>query len=129
MKRRITVACLLIALGATVVLLARRGSSVARPLPARDASLMVLGFTNLPKGSFAILSISNNTSAHIACVPEALEESSAGPWTRTPLTGRASRAVREWIGVREELKSGQAASFLVPPPTDSRPWRIVFMGQ
>src|SRR5689334_6758035 len=74
MKRLIAGACLLIALVATVVLLARRGSSVARPLTAHDASLLVVGLTNFPKGSFAIFCLSNNTVAHIACVPEAFEE-------------------------------------------------------
>ena len=37
--------------------------------------------------------------------------------------------MREWIGVPEELKPGQAISFLVPPPTNSQTWRLVFMCQ
>jgi hypothetical protein len=90
---------------------------------------MLLGVTNLPSGSFAIFCLSNSTGTHIACVPEAFEQPGAGVWVRTPLTGRASRAVRDWIGVPEELKPGEAVTFMVPPPTTSGAWKLVFMCQ
>lgn len=121
--------CVLVALAAAVVLVATRGSTVARPLPARDASLLLLGLTNFPRGSFAIFCLSNSTRMHIACISAAFAEASAGAWTSTPLTGRASRAVRDWLGVPEELKPSQAVSFLVPVPTNSGAWRLVFMCQ
>ena len=129
MKRVISVACLVLALGVIIALLAKRDSTTARLSPARDASLLFLGVTNLLTGSFAMFCLSNCTRAHIACVPEALELVSAGAWVRTPLTGRASHAVRDWIGVQEELRPGEAFTFLVPPPTTSGAWRLVFMCQ
>ena len=107
----------------------KRGSVVARTSWSRKASLLLLGVTNLPAGNFAVFCLSNSTGTHIACVPEAFEQASAGAWVRTPLTGRASRAVRDWIGVPEELKPGQAVSFMVPPPTTKGAWRLVFMCQ
>jgi hypothetical protein len=120
---------LVIALGVSILLLARRGSAVARQLPTRDASLILLGVTNPPTGGFAVFCLSNSTRAHIVCVPEALEQLTGAAWVRTPLSGRASRRVRDWIGVREELKPAEAFTFLVPPPTAVGPWRLVFMCQ
>ena len=129
MKRLIVVACLVLALGVSILLLARRGSAVARQSPARDASLILLGVTNPLTGSLAIFCLSNSTTAHIVCVPEAFEQLDGAAWVRTPLSGRASYRVRGWIGVREELKPGEAFTFLVPPPTAVGTWRLVFMCQ
>jgi hypothetical protein len=129
MKRLIIIACLVLALGVSIMLLARRGGAATRSSPAQDASLLVLGVTNLPAGSFTMFCLSNGTRAHIVCVPEAFEQAGAGAWVRTPLTGQASRAVRDWIGVQEELGPGVTFTFLVPPPTTSGAWRLVFMCQ
>ena len=96
---------------------------------ARDASLLLLGNTNLSGHSFAILRLTNGSRAHIACMPEAFEQASAGAWVRTPLVNGANRALRGWIGVREELKPSEAFTFLVPPPTTNSVWRFVFMCQ
>ncbi len=128
MKRLIILACIVVALGVSVVLLARRGSVAARPVPARDASLLLLGVTNLPTGSSAVFLLRNSTGTHIACVPEAIEQRIAGAWVRVPLTGKAS-AVRDWIGLQEELKPGEAFTLLVPPPINGTSWRLVFMCQ
>jgi hypothetical protein len=73
--------------------------------------------------------LTNGTRAHIVCVPEAIEQVSAGAWVRTPLTGGARRPGRDWIGVQEELRAGEAFTFLVPPPTTGAPWRLVFVCQ
>ena len=62
-------------------------------------------------------------------MPEAFEQPRASAWVRTPLTGRASRTVRDWIGVPEELKPGQSATFMAPPPTTNGTWRLVFLCQ
>jgi len=64
-------------------------------------------------------------------VPEAIEQGGAEAWARTrltPMTGKAS-AVRDWIGLQEELRPGEAFIFLVPPPTTIGAWRMVFMCQ
>jgi hypothetical protein len=129
MKKFIIVAGLLLALGVGIILLARRGGTVARSSPVQDASLLLLGGTNLPTGSFTIFCLTNGTMAHIVCVPEAIEQVSAGAWVRSPLTGKARRAVRNWIGVQEELRPGGAFTFLVPPPTNAATWKLVFMCQ
>lgn len=125
MKRLILIACLVFALVGSIV---KWGSVTARTSRAREASLQLLGVSNLPAGSFAVFCLSNSTGTDIACVPEAFEQPIAGAWVHTPLTGRASRTVRDWIGVPEELKPGKAVSFMVPPPTNVA-WRLVFMCQ
>ena len=73
--------------------------------------------------------LSNSTMAAIGCVPEAFEQFTTDAWVRTPLTGRWSSAARDWIGVREQLKPGEAFTFLVPSPTTVGAWRLVFMCQ
>ena len=129
MKRVALIGCLVLLLGAIVVLLAKRlGFATGRSEP-RDASLICLGVTKLPKGSFAIFCLSNSTGQDVACVPEAFEERNAGGWVRMPLTRGARGGVRDWIGVPEELRSGQGTSFLVPEPTTNSTWRLVFMCQ
>lgn len=129
MKRLIPVACLILALGVGIVLMAKRGSAVARLSPARDASLLLVRVPQPPTSGFARFCLTNGTRAHIACVPEAFEQTSAGTWVRAPLTGGAKRAVRDWVGVPETLGPGEATTFLVPPPTTPGPWRLVFMCQ
>jgi hypothetical protein len=123
MKRLLTTVCLVLALGGIVLLLARRTRGPGQ------ASLLLLGVTNLPSGNFAVFCLSNGSGIDIACVPEALEQASANTWTRTPLTGRASLAVRDWIGVPEEVKPGQSVTFMVPPPSTNKSWRLVFLCQ
>lgn len=126
LKRLLIIACLVLALGGCVVLLARRAAAVRASLP-QNATLLLFGVTNLPAGSFAVFCLSNVTTMHLACVPEAVEQVRAGGWVRMPLTGRATRALRDWIGLREELKPGEGFIFLVPPPTTNGTWRVVFM--
>jgi hypothetical protein len=131
MKTPVIVACLVLALALTVVLLIRRGGvvAVAGSAPSSDASLLLLGPTNLPAGTFARFCLSNSTRQRIACVPEAVERLTGGSWVRTPLMGGGSGAVANWIGLKEELKPGEGFTFLVPPPTNAGPWRLVFMCQ
>lgn len=128
MKRLILIACLVLGLVGSIALLIKRGR-VAAPPASRDALLLLLGVTNLPAGSFAVFCLSNSTGTAIACVPEAFEQSSAGSWVRTPLAGSPRGAVRDWIGVPEELDAGKAVSFMVTPPTTNGTWRVVFMCQ
>src|SRR5690242_6447888 len=127
MKRLLTVVSLVVVLGAVVVLLSMRGR-VRAPL-SPDASLAFLDMTNLAAGKFAMFSLSNGTLHHIVCIPEAFEQDSTNTWVRTSLTGRASRPVRSWLGVKEELKPGEAFTFMVPPPVTNDTWRLVFMCQ
>ncbi len=120
--------CATLAFCAGLGFLAIRGCA-GSPRSDRDASLLLLGFTNRPAPSSALFCLTNNSRAHIACVPEAFEQLNAGTWARTPLTGKASRAVRNWIGVEEELRPHQGFAFFVPPPTNRGPWRLIFMCQ
>ncbi len=129
MKRFLLIAGLVLAIGGVVVLFGRRGGDAVKPALPRDASLLLVGFTNLPSGSFAVFCLTNGTKAHFACVPRALEEFRGSVWVPTALTGPASRQLRNWIGLREELKPGEAFTFMVPPPTTNETWRVVFMCQ
>jgi hypothetical protein len=105
-----------------------RGCS-SSPQFERDASLLLLGFTNRPAANSAIFFLTNNTRAHLACIPEAFEQIQAGTWVRTSLTGYGSRVVRNWVGVKEELLPHEAFTFSVPPPTNGGTWRLIFMCQ
>ncbi len=107
-----------------VVLLAWRAA--AEP---QNATLLLLGVTNLPVGSLGVFCLTNGTTGHMACVPEAFEEASATGWVHRALGGRAKPAGRDWIGVREELEPGEAFTCMVPPPSPGRAWRLVFMCQ
>lgn len=129
MRRLLVTACLVLALGGITVVFAILGRRGARGPLSQDASLLLLGMTNISAGTFGVFCLSNGTRMHIACVPEAFEQPSASAWVRTPLTGRASPAVRDWIGVREELKPGDGFTFMVPAPTTNGAWRLVFMCQ
>jgi hypothetical protein len=128
-KKLIIIVCLVLTLGLGVVLLAKRVRAVAGSSLTWDASLLFLGFTNHPAGSFAVFCLSNSTWAHIACVPQAIEQAKAGTWARTPLTGAGSRALRDWIGFRDELKPGEAFTFQLPRPTNGAAWRVILTCQ
>ncbi len=106
------------------MLLARRAA--AEP---QNGTLLLLGVTNLPVGSVAVLCLTNGTAGHIACVPEAFKEASATGWVHKALSGRGRPAVRDWIGVPEELEPGEAFTFMVRPPSTGRAWRLVFRCQ
>ena len=130
MKRFTTVACLAAALGISAVLVLRQPAPQARPSHAEEASLLFVGFTNVPaKGTHAMFCLTNSTRAHLVCVPDSVEQATAGVWVRTALTGKASRAVRHWVGLKEELFPGEAFTFSVPPPTTNVAWRLVFLCQ
>ncbi len=45
------------------------------------------------------------------------------------LTGKALGLTRKWIGIPEELKPGEAITFMVPPPVTNGTWRLIFMCQ
>jgi hypothetical protein len=129
MKRFMIIACLAAALGIGAVFILRL-PVIRAPSPPPEASLVFVGFTNvLTKGQHAMFCFSNSTRAHIVCVPDSVEQSNAGGWMRTPLTGRASRAVQDWLGVKEELLPGEAFTFSLPPPTTEAPWRLLFLCQ
>jgi hypothetical protein len=131
MKTQAIVACLVLALALTIVLLTRRGGvvAIAGSSPASEASLLLLGPTNLPAGTFARFCLSNSTREQIACVPEALEQLTAGTWVQAPFNPGSRSAAANWTGLKNELKPGEACTFLVPPPTNSGRWRLVFMCQ
>jgi hypothetical protein len=130
-KRIIVVAVLLVVAGVAVSIafLADRSRVASHQPPIRDASLLFLGVTNLPTGKFAVFCLTNGTRAPIACIPEALESKTGETWTRQSLMSKGSRFVRDWIGVREELKPRQAFTFLVPSATNTGPWRLVYFCQ
>ncbi len=130
MKTPVIVACLFIVLALTIALWARRGGAGARPGSATDAALLLLGSTNSATGiSFVRFCLSNSTKAQIACLPESFEQLAGGTWARTPVSGMGSSAARNWVGLKEALKPGESMTFLVPPPTNAAPWRLVFMCQ
>ncbi len=129
MKRIAVGAGLLLVLGMLAVLFVKWGGAKTGPSAPQVATLLHLGSTNLNSLNFAVFCLTNGTSAHFACIPEAFEELNEGIWIRTPLTGRARRVVGNWIGVGEELQPGQAFTFFVPPPTTGAVWRLVFMCQ
>src|SRR5207302_2384008 len=112
MKKIIIIACITAALIMGVMLVLRRPTRGVRLSRPHEASLLFIGFTNVPtKGSYAIFCFTNSTRAHIVCVPDSVEQSTGGTWVRTPLTGRANRAVRDWLGIKEELVPGEAFTF------------------
>ena len=129
MKTPILVACLVLALALMIVLLTRRGSAASGASSASGASLLLLGPTNLSTGSFVGFCLSNCTREEIACVPEAFEQQTQGEWVRAPVTASGSTGMRNWIGLKEELKPGGAFTFLVPTPTNAGLWRLVFICQ
>lgn len=129
MKRWLIIVCLVLALGGSAVLLARRGSGSSRTSSSPDASLLLLGLTNLSAGTYAVFCLSNGTRMHIACVPEAFEQAGPSVGMRTTLSNLGGRNARDWIGVPEELKPGQSVTFMVPPPTTNKTWRLVFQCQ
>jgi len=130
MKRSISIVCLAVALVVGTVLVLRQSARGIRPSYLQDVLLRFVGFTNVPtKGQHAMFCLSNSTTAHIVCVPDSIEQSNAGAWVPTPLTGRARRTVRDWVGVKEELRPGEAFTFLVPPPTTNGAWRLSFLCQ
>jgi hypothetical protein len=113
-----------------VVLLLRRPVTNTQTSRPQDASLDFVGFTNVPiKGQYAMFCLTNGTRVPIVCVPDAVEQLNEGAWMRTPLTGRARRVLRDWIGVQEELRPGEAFTFSVPPPTTNAAWRLIFLCQ
>jgi hypothetical protein len=121
--------CLIVAIGVGVVLLARWSGVAVRGSPPQKATLLFLGPTNLPAGSYAVFCLTNETKTPLACVPEAVEQASTNGWMRTSLNGTGGRGMRDWIGVPEELKPGQGFTFLVPSPDSNGTWRLVFMCQ
>jgi hypothetical protein len=128
MKLTLGILGIVIILVVAVLLVSRRPSGT--PAALNDASLLLIGFTNIPsKGRHATFCLTNNTTKHIAFIPDSREQMVAGAWQRTPLSGRARRAVRDWIGLREELSSHEAFTFYVQTPTNSGTWRLVFMCQ
>jgi hypothetical protein len=124
--------CVALALCAFLGLLAIRGCVVA-PRFAKDASLLLLGLTNRSTANSAVFCLTNNTTAHFAYMPQALEQMKAGAWVSTPLNGNVSPAARNWmrgwIGLGNELRPHQALTLLVPPPTNNATWRLIFMCQ
>jgi hypothetical protein len=130
MKKPIVIACFAVALIMCMVLVLRQRVTEVQPLHRQQALLLFVGFTNgSAKGDYAAFRLTNSTRAHIVCVPESIEQSNAGAWVITPLTGRAKRRVRDWVGVKEELRPGEAFTFLVPPPTTNGAWRLSFLCQ
>jgi hypothetical protein len=129
MKRLVLIGCLVLALGAGIVLMAKRGSTATQPSKPQDASLLLVRAPKAPTNRLARFCLSNGTSVRMACMPEAFEQMTAGAWARIPLTGGGSRAVRDWIGVPEILGPGEAQTFMVPPPATTGTWRLVFMCQ
>jgi len=125
------IACVaVISLVVGVVLLLRRPVTNANTSRPQDASLEFIGFTNVPiKGQYAMFRLTNGTRAQIVCVPDAVEQLNEGVWRRTPLTGRARRVLRDWIGVQEEVKPGEAFTFSAPPPITNAAWRLIFLCQ
>ena len=82
MRRTIIIVCLFLAVGVSLVLLAKRGGAAMRSSTAQDTSLLLLGVTNVPTGSFAVFCLSNGTRRHVVCVPEAFEQAGAGAWNK-----------------------------------------------
>jgi hypothetical protein len=127
MKRALIISGLVLILVVTVLLLFRRASGTPDASLSEDATVLLIGFTNISsKGKHAMFCFTNNTTTHIAFVPDSLEQKVEGAWVRTPLTGRAGRVVRNWIGLREELSPEGAFNFYVPT-TNGGTWRLVFM--
>ncbi len=129
MKRIAVGIGLLLVLGMLVVRLAKSGGSKTRSPAPKDASLLYLGPANRNNQNFAVFCLTNGTKTHFACIPEAVEELNGSTWVRSTLTGNASRLLRAWIGLREELEPGQAFAFYVPPPATGAVWRLVFICQ
>src|SRR5262249_11034332 len=126
MRRFVLVTCLIVVICGCSVLLFWWGGLAGRNSQLQKASLRFLCLTNLPAGSFAVFCLTNCTRAHLACVPEALEQARTNGWVRTPLNGTASNALRDWVGVQEELGPHQGFTFMVPSRATTGTWRLMF---
>ena len=130
MKRALIISGLAAMLIVMVLFLSQHPSDTPEPSASRDATILLVGFTNLSdKGRHAIFCFTNDTRAPIVLVPDSLEQLVDGAWVRAPLSGRARRVVSDWIGLREELPPGKAFHFHVPTAANDGKWRLVFMCQ
>lgn len=89
------------------------------------ATLLFTGMTAITTNQVAAFTITNGTSAHIACGPEAIEYRTNNVWKKISLRGNY-RLTRHWTAVPEELHAGEAKSFAVPPPVTNANWRLIF---
>lgn len=129
MKKAVIIGCLILVLGAGILVIVQRGRSRAAPSRPQNAALLLLRPPAAASNSPVQFCLTNGTGARVACIPAALEQRSGEAWVRLPLTGGGSRALRGWVGVPEVLGPGEARNFTVPAPAATGAWRLVFMCQ
>ena len=133
MKRHVMYAILVLVFCTMVLLLIigfARGRSRAMP----GASLVFLGFTNLPaKGDGVLFCCSNDSAKRIYLGLEGFDTFSSGKWEKHRLDNGNGRGglndeAKGWLdrfnGTPSPLGPSEAATFYVPSPAANTAWRV-----
>ena len=135
MKRHVIVGVLALLLGMMFLLLVMKHSR-GRGFATREASLVFVGFTNLPTGGGGvILCCTNGSGKPIHLAVENFDTLSFGEWEthrldngdgRGGLTEEGKRWLNRFSGTPDRLGPKEARTFFVPSPQTNTTWRIRF---
>lgn len=136
MKQRVIFQILALAIGAIFLLLAINGWR-DQGRATHEASLVFLGFTNVPgKGERAIFFCTNDSTKPICFLVENFDTSFSGVWEthrldtrdgKGSLTGEASQWLGGFIDTPKRLDPQEGGVFYVPPPVTNATWRVRFL--
>ena len=119
----------------TLLLVVSSGRSRSRPV--HEASLVLIGFTNVPtKGDRAVLYCTNSSAKSICFLVENFDTAASGGWAthrldtgdgKGGLTEEAKRWLSGFVGTPSRLGPNEGATFYVPSPMTNTPWRVRFL--
>jgi hypothetical protein len=105
--------------------------------PIHEASLVFIGFTNIPaKGDRAVFSCTNGSAKPICFLVENFDTASSGSWKtnrldngdrKGGLTEEAKRWLSGFIGTPSRLGPNEGSIFYAPSPVTNTAWRVRFL--
>src|SRR5450759_4585393 len=135
MKRNVIIAILALLVG-TILLLWVANNWRSRAAAMQEASLIFIGFTNLPtKGDGVILCCTNSSAKPICLSIKNYDTFSSGKWEthrldngdrKGGLTDEAKQWLHRFNGTPNRLGPNEAATFYVPSPETNAAWRVRF---